>query len=461
MEDMSVKNNEYRILPGIEKVIYGTNELHRLLFDDNTGDNGENITIAVLSCERSAATIKMMDSIRENMSNFKGKYLIGDNGSSKETINEIKSAFDRMPFECKIIEFGENLGVAKGRNELFAYVDTEWIMSLDNDMVFVTNILKEIKNTVSKLGCNFVNLPLLNENANQIFSMGGHMFLERITNGIHIGCGGAFEQISAKPGQEVPRTLSTFLFGGASIFKKSSFEECGRFDEGMFVGFEDIDFSINIFKKGYKIGTIGVLGLIHDHKKPENQNDIEYERQRYSNVKLLKSAMYFENKHKYKIWNEGTEQWLKERERELGIVQEEDKKEEKVIKKNIIMVIDSRESKYYEKYFKLKDSLEKEYEIKEIFLEDIENNTEKLIFAIQKTDIVYFIDDNILELLDEKVLYEYIDLYGYNKEYFIEVHVKNNNIVIGTNKNIKNIKFLDVDIETINNDNIIEELAKR
>lgn len=322
MGDIIIKN-EFNLLGGITPILYGTNEYHRLLSDENIGDNGENLTIVVLSCERAKATIGMMESIKINIPNFKGKYLVADNGSSKETIQELKQAFTKMPYECELLEFGENFGVAKGRNKAVEHVTTDWFMSLDNDILFSTNILPEIQTTISQLGCNFVNLPLLNDAADHIFSAGGNIFIEPILNGIHIGCGGAFEQSKCIRNQLIPRSLSTFLFGGASVIRKTTFEECGKFDEGMFVGFEDIDFSITIFKKGYKIGTIGILGLIHDHKKPENQNDLEYEKQRFSNVKLLNSAQYFEKKHDFRIWNEGTEAWLKQREKELGIEQGE------------------------------------------------------------------------------------------------------------------------------------------
>lgn len=318
MGDITIKN-EFNLLGGIEPILYGTSAYHKLLMDENIGDNGENLTIVVLSCERAEATITMMNSIKTNIPNFKGKYLVADNGSSQETIKKLKKVFEQMPYECEIIEYGENLGVAKGRNKAVEQVKTQWFMSLDNDIVFSCNILPEIQGTISQLGCNFVNLPLLNETGEQIFSAGGNIFIEPISNGIHIGCGGAFEQSKCTKNQTIPRSLSTFMFGGASVIRKSTFEECGKFDEGMFVGFEDIDFSITIFKKGYKIGTIGMLGLIHDHKKPENQNDREYERQRFSNVRLLKSAQYFEKKHDFKIWNQGTEAWLKQREKELDI----------------------------------------------------------------------------------------------------------------------------------------------
>lgn len=447
-----VIKNEFNLLGGIQPILYGTNEYHKLLSDDNIGENGENLTIVVLSCERANATIGMMESIRKNIPNFKGKYLIADNGSSKETIEKLKATFEQMPYECEIIEFGENLGVAKGRNKAVEYVKTEWFMSLDNDILFACNILPEIRNTISQLGCNFVNLPLLNATGDELFAAGGNIFIEQISNGIHIGCGGAFEQTKCTTNQTIPRSLSTFMFGGASVIRKSTFEECGKFDEGMFVGFEDIDFSITIFKKGYKIGTIGILGLIHDHKKPESQSDLEYERQRFSNVRLLKSAMYFENKHNFKIWNEGTEAWLKQREKELGIVSSE--KEEKVthIKKKIAIIVDKKESEIDAKAEKIKEQIKNQCEIKNIYLDVINNNIMSLIFSLQNIEKIYFADETLIKKLDLKQFDNYIQKYGVNKQNFLNNYVSILNFIVKSNESFE---FLDNMINSIKDDNEI------
>ena len=42
----------------------------------------------------------------------------------------------------------------------------------------------------------------------------------------------------------------------------------------MFIGFEDLDFSIEIFKRGLKIGCIGPAGLVHDHRISTAENDL-------------------------------------------------------------------------------------------------------------------------------------------------------------------------------------------
>lgn len=443
MGDITIKN-DFNLLGGITPLMYGTNEYHRLLSDENIGYNGENLTIVVLSCERAKATIRMMESIKEYIPNFKGKYLIADNGSSKETIEELKETFKKMPYECEILEFGENLGVAKGRNKAIEHVKTDWFMSLDNDILFSTNILPEIQATISQLGCNFVNLPLLNDEGNRVFSVGGNIFIEPILNGIHIGCGGAFEQAECETNQKVPRSLSTFIFGGASVIRKSTFEECGKFDEGMFVGFEDIDFSITVFKKGYKIGTIGILGLIHDHKKPENQNDLEYERQRFSNVRLLNSAKYFESKHNFKVWNEGTEQWLKQREKELGIENNDNEgKEQEKEKNKVAIILDENGSELDKEYQQLKKELEEDCEIREIYLKDIEYNLIYCLLGLGDVEKVYIQDSSLLQRLNENEVEEYTKKYQINKDNFFNKYI--NKLKLASN-DVENEKFLNLNI---------------
>lgn len=456
MGDIVIKN-EFNLLGGITPILYGTNKYHRLLGDDNIGTDGENLTIVVLSCERAQSTIRMMESIKENIPNFKGEYLIADNGSTSETINQLKDAMKKMPYKTKIIEFGENFGVAKGRNKAIQYVDTEWFMSLDNDILFSCNILPEIKNTISQLGCNFVNLPLLNNTGDAVFSIGGHIYIEQIKNGIHIGCGGAFEQVKCSKNQLVERSLSTFLFGGASVIKKSTFEECGKFDEGMFVGFEDIDFSITIFKKGYKIGTVGVLGLIHDHKKPENENDLEYERKRFSNVKLLNSAMYFEKKHKFKIWNEATEQWLKQREKELGIISNDAEKKKDIIKKKVSIIVDDMDSEEDKKAKVIEEKIKNRCDTRIIYFSEIDYNIINLIYSIQNTDKVYIISKNVVNQDNIKKINEYTEKYQLDKEVFISRYITNKEFVM-TEKN--DVDFWEKTIKIIKEEELIKFLEK-
>ena len=237
----------------------------------------------------------------------------------------------------------------------------------------------------------------------------------------------------------------------------------------MFVGFEDNDFSITVFKKGYKVATIGILGLIHDHKKPENQNDLEYEKQRFSNVRLLKSARYFEKKHNFKIWNEVTENWLKEKEKELGITSNEEIKENEIVKKKLAVVVKDLNHKTQEAVNDFNDNIKDICDIKIIPFNDIGNDIVNLIFATQNVDKVYIMDEDILDNLDKKQLDNYLEKYYLNKDEFLNRYVNNLEIIVKKketkedkeNKENNNKNFLDVKLENVKNDNDIRKKLEK
>lgn len=246
--------NYLEIVEGIDSIQYGTTKLHRLLYNnENIGLNCENLTIVVLSYNRADATIKLLKSIEKECKNFKGKILICDNNSDKKCLSKIEEFVKEFKLNCRIVKYNQNLGVAKGRNTAIQYVDTDWIMFLDNDIYFIKNIFPETQKAISQLGCKFINLPLLNADKETLFSYGGHIYVSLLENGVHVGNGSTYKQKSIKELSYIENTLATFLFGGSAILNKETFIKLGKFDEGMFIGFEDLDFSIRIFNEGLKI----------------------------------------------------------------------------------------------------------------------------------------------------------------------------------------------------------------
>ena len=313
--------NITKLNDGVDKYIYATSPyIVHINSGDNIGENGNNLTIMVLTCNRVENTIKLLESINKHIPNFKGYVLLADNGSSKEQLQILKSKRKEMPFRCEIIEFGENLGIAGGRQRAMDYVKTEWVMLLDNDIYFTTNPLKKLQKDISLLGCHFINMPLMTETEKNVFTNGGNLYIDYIDkDNIYVNSGSVFKQEECIKNTEFAPSLSTFIYGGTSVMKKETFLKCGGFDENMFIGFEDSDLSIRVFRAGYKVGNCGILALVHDHCTPKNNQDIEYEKKRFSNSKLKQSAEYFEKKNKYKVWNPSIEEWIKQRNDELKL----------------------------------------------------------------------------------------------------------------------------------------------
>ncbi len=313
-----------RLNPMVKTVNYAFSDYQALLGIEGSGKHsigyhGENLSIVVLSCNRAVLTIRLMESVQQCIPGFAGEFLVIDNGSQKEELDMLRTYLQKMPFHGEIVELASNYGVAGGRNRALAHITTEWFLSLDNDIYFTDNPLPFIKEAIEKMGCHFLNMPLLNETGDKIFALGGHLYLHEDADGLHVGGGSVYAQEYHPQNSVVPFSLSTFLFGGASVINKHTFEICGGYDEGMFIGFEDIDFSLRLFRKGYKVGNCGIACLVHDHKKPENNQDRDYEKERFSREILKKSADYFGQKNGMVVWNNFVDEWLAERHKALGL----------------------------------------------------------------------------------------------------------------------------------------------
>ena len=400
-------NEEWKLGWNIEKYNYFTSSTHtfmgvgkgKYLFD-NIGVNGENLTIAVLSMNRSSLTIRLMNSIKQHIPDFKGEFLIGDNGSQDEEKQRLRLAMKEMPFRCRMVEFDANYGVAGGRNRMFAHVETDWIFSLDNDIYFVGNPLPVAQKNIAQLGCHFLCMPLINYGNENPYLWGGHMYVDRLKAGVDIGGGSVYIKSGAKANEEFEPSLCSFMPGGTCIFNKDTFFKLDGYDDNMFVGFEDTEFSIRVFQSGYKIAGCGIASLVHNHPKPENNNDRNYEKQRFSNTKLLESARYFEKKHGVQVWNPMVEEWVNTQLREIlneekdsntsSAVKESTNELAPVQKRKVLLVVDAQGWALDNIAHQIVRHCSHAYSFEFIYLSDIDN-VWAIFFAGAECDIIHFL----------------------------------------------------------------------
>jgi glycosyltransferase involved in cell wall biosynthesis/GT2 family glycosyltransferase len=318
-------------IPEIETRVYASAPYHFALAEGarsksgpNIGTKGENLTIAFLSLNRSSLSLKLCFSIAETMPDFAGEILIVDNGSEPEELAALTAGLEDFPLPFRIERLERNFGVAGGRNRTMAAARTDWVMCLDNDIYFVADPRARLQRDLAELGCNFMSLPLLEPDGTSLFALGGHLYAGLQPDGAaSLGGGSVYKQSARGPFND-PSFLGTFLFGGSCILHRHSFTRHGGYDEAMFIGFEDIEFSLRLFREGLKVGCFGQAFLIHDHPKPGTNTDANYERMRFSTDIIRQSALYFEEKYNFTIWNPSVERWLDERKRDLELTNSQD-----------------------------------------------------------------------------------------------------------------------------------------
>lgn len=426
------------LLPGflVEEYKYVTSKHHAMIgvgsgpfMMENIGTQGENLTIAVLSMNRSSLTIRLMQSIAQEIPDFAGEFLIGDNGSDEAEKVILRQAMEDMPYRCRMVEFGRNYGVAGGRNRLFHAVENEWILAMDNDTYFVRNPLKKIQQDIATLGCHFLSMPVLNAGSNKIFIYGGHLYVDDIGNEISIGGSSAYISGEVSTDSEYQPMLCTFVSGCASIYRKDTFFQCGGFDEGMFVGFEDSEFSMRLFQQGCKIGSCGIVSIIHDHPKPENNSDKSYEKERFSNTKLLEAARYFEKKHGIRVWNPATEAWVNQRLWELLDEKPAEASAQAPARKRpqILLVVDRPRWALENIAKQIIRHCSDAFTFKVIYLTDIDNLA-AVFFAGADCDLIHFLWRPWLIDHNAEWTKNYALRWGMDREQFYRTYIQNKTV---------------------------------
>lgn len=387
----------------------------------NIGEQGCNLTIAVLSMNRSSLTIRLMNSMKKYLSDFKGEFLIGDNGSAEEEKQKLRSAMNEMPFACRMVEFDKNYGVAGGRNRLFREVNTEWILSMDNDLYFVGNPLSKIQKDIWMLGCHFLVMPLINEGEKCAALYGGHLYIEN-NNGVSAGGSTALVVPEMEVNKEYEPFLCTFLAGGISVLNKKSFLDLDGFDEGMFVGFEDTEFSIRLYQRGMKVGSCGIACVIHDHPKPENNSDVHYEKQRFSHNFLKESAEYFEKKHGFSVWNPMVDGWVEQRIQELKL-DSSPKDGRTNEKKKIALIVDRRGWALDNVANQIAKNLGDQFQFRKIYLEDFDN-LGKILLLADDCQMIHFLWRPLASCFYDGYTQDYIASLGLTSDEFYTTYVK-------------------------------------
>ncbi|MDA8491756.1 glycosyltransferase family 2 protein, partial [Kluyvera sp. Awk 3] len=398
----------------------------------NIGDNGSNLTITCLSLNRISLTEKLIQSVLKCIPNYKGKFLIIDNGSSPSELEQLSEMVKQIPLDIKLVELDKNYGVSGGRNKTLEHVETEWVMFLDNDIFFINNPLPRLQNDISKLGCHFINMPLLDPDGETLFARGGNIFVSIEDSSIHIGAGSACVQEKVSQ-YDTESFLSTFLFGGASVMNLNTLKTMGGYDENMFIGFEDIDLSIRLFQAGMKVGTCGAISLIHDHPKPSSDDDIAYERTRFTRNILKKSADYLEHKYGMIFWSAPVDDWLEQKHSTLNVGAKEEAVEVKKqlinkstfshAKPKVALIIDTENWAFSNIANQLVKNLSASYEFTIIPTEIVENISQ-LLMMTKDFDITHFFWRESLRLIQDPYYESYNLQLGYTKEQFYDAYLK-------------------------------------
>lgn len=214
------------------------------------------ITIIIVTYNSLRLINDCLDSIFTNNDIGEGlEVMVIDNASAdqKELFDQVRMHFgDRV----NLFDSGENGGYGKGNNYGIAKTTSDIIIVMNPDVRFIApvfkRICKEFENpNLGMAGVSFVDgsspYYFKPEHGSFVHSLFIHYYLKR----------------------KVYDSEKMYMSGSLLIFKRSAFIDAGRFDENIFMYYEEPDITNRILKSGKQVKwleDIMVLHLAHGRK---------------------------------------------------------------------------------------------------------------------------------------------------------------------------------------------------
>jgi GT2 family glycosyltransferase len=222
-----------------------------------TSDVCPNVALIILNWNGWKDTLECLDSVQKiKYPNF--RVLVVDNGSSDESVSQIRQAFP----DVAILETGKNLGYAGGNNAGIAHALNEqpaFILLLNNDTTVDPNILTEFVNAANAYPAAgiFGGKSYYYSSPNTIWALGGK-WDKRATEIILICQGKVDTAKSCTPPFEV-----NFVIGCALFCRVDMIQNIGMMEEDFFLNFEEMDWCYRARAAGYRSYAVPEAKLWH------------------------------------------------------------------------------------------------------------------------------------------------------------------------------------------------------
>jgi GT2 family glycosyltransferase len=254
------------------------------------------VTVVLLSLDRLHLTRRCVESLFAT-ADYPFALLIHDDGSEPATLDYLRglrAARDNV----ELYESPTRLGCAAARNRCFAQATSEYVFSLDNDIVCHAGWLREAMACAVAHDAAFV-APLRLEPDGRVWSFApGLVRSDAAEPVLEIARWFHDLPLAIVQGWFAPGAVTTnFVSGGAGLFAREAFHDCGGFPDAYEVGFEDIDFSLQLAERGYRVWATAQSVLTHDDAwQPQSEADVRYARRRYDLDLLRAGAASFKQR---------------------------------------------------------------------------------------------------------------------------------------------------------------------
>ncbi len=176
-----------------------------------------------------------------------------DNASKDDSIEYVRKNFPQI----KVLVLEKNYGFARGNNEGAWIAEGEYVAFLNNDTAtekdWLAELVKPMKTDPDVAICG--SKMMLFDKRNVINHVGGEITL--------IGAGVDTGLLKKDNGEFNRRKYVGFACGGATLVRKSVFEQLEGFDTEYFIYFEDVDLGWRAWLYGHKVVYVPTSVVYH------------------------------------------------------------------------------------------------------------------------------------------------------------------------------------------------------
>lgn len=224
----------------------------------------ETISILIITYNRPDDLLDLLKSLykQNNLSDLKEVLIL--NNASTISYKDVEDFIDANPqLKINYTKSSENLGVSRGRNKLMTEAIGEYLLILDDDIVF------QHENDFEKLAPTF-SVPLFkNENTGIVTFRVIYYDTKEVQQT-------AFPHKRYQEYKDKDYFLTYYFAGCAHLLKKELLTKTGLYPIDFFYGMEEYDLSYRAIHAGYSLGYNGTITF--EHKESPKGRQLNFEK---------------------------------------------------------------------------------------------------------------------------------------------------------------------------------------
>jgi glycosyltransferase involved in cell wall biosynthesis/GT2 family glycosyltransferase len=259
------------------------------------------ITIVMLSYGRSDKTLEAVRSLRDNV-RIPFRLLLIDNNSGDEVREQLEAAQSENEF-LELTLLKENLGCTRGRMYALQFVNTDYVMFVDNDFEVLPGAVEHLLYTVklrpditAATGMAVFPDGLIHVSGGDYWSEDGVLFYDLL------GKGKPFDDPGVRPSGACNWVNASLTIFNKSVLLEHPFDVSLDFTKRGY--YEDLEWCYRLKQNGVGRFERVIESLcIHYHESIVQDAPISVEDRRQQSIKSIEGIAYFYKKHGLIIQN--------------------------------------------------------------------------------------------------------------------------------------------------------------